>query len=98
MAEHTFYGVTDQRILIGQTWPASTVKSYGPDDIDDITTTENADGSGDIQFKKYYFGAVRNANAIPERIGFWGVPDAHGVSQNIIPLKKQAAPRLPFSR
>jgi hypothetical protein len=98
MAEYTFYGVTDQRILIGRTWPTSTVTSYGPEDIDDITTTENADGSGDVQFKKYYFGAVRNSNAIPERIGFWGVQDAHGVSQYIIPLKKQAAPRLPFSR
>jgi hypothetical protein len=98
MAAYTFYGVTDQRVLIIRTWPTTTIKSYGPDDLDDITTTENADGSGDVQFKKYYFGAVRNANAIPERIGFWGVPDAYGVSHHIIPLKEQASPRQPFSR
>jgi hypothetical protein len=87
MAEHTFYGVTDQHILIVRTWPSRSVRSYIPDDIQYITTTENPDGSGDVQFRKEYFGAVRNANAIPERIGFWGVPDAHGVSLQIHTLK-----------
>lgn len=89
LAEHMFYGVTDQRILIVRTWPSPTVKSYNPGDIGDITTTENPDGSGDVQFRKEYFGAVRNSNAIPERIGFWGVPDAHGVSLQIHALKSQ---------
>lgn len=88
-AAHVFYGVTDRRVLIVRTWPKPTVKFYEPGDIGDITTAENPDGSGDVQFRKEYFGAARNANAFPERIGFWGVPDAHWISLQIHKLKTQ---------
>jgi hypothetical protein len=87
LAGHTFYGVTGQRILILRLWPSAAMKSYTPEDIGDISTKENPDGSGDILFRKEYFGAVRNANTLPERVGFWGVPDAHDVSMKIHALK-----------
>jgi hypothetical protein len=90
LAGHTFYGVTDQRVLIVRLWPATAVKSFAPEDIGDISTKENPDGSGDILFRKEYFGAVRNANTLPERVGFWGVPDAHDVSMIVHRLKSSA--------
>ncbi|MBL4720988.1 MAG: hypothetical protein JKY20_07650, partial [Alphaproteobacteria bacterium] len=94
LAGHTFYGMTDKRLMIVRIWPFTSVKYFAPNDIGDISTTENPDGSGDILFRKEYFGAVRNANTLPERVGFWGVPDAHAVSLQIHELKT-SVPHVP---
>jgi hypothetical protein len=90
LAGHILYGVTDQRVLIVRLWPSAVVKSYTPEDIGEISTSENPDGSGDILFRKEYFGTVRNANTFPEKVGFWGIPDAYDVSMIVHELKSSA--------
>lgn len=96
VTRHTIYAISDQRLLIIQTWPRRRVTSYGPDDIDVVERQERKDGSGDLIFRREEHRKLRHHHdpqgkrRVGERaIGFFGVPDVRRLEEAVWALKQR---------
>ncbi len=86
------YVVTDQRaILIEGGWRGGvTVRSFGPDQLNQLERREHADGSGDLIFERHH-GRDSDGERRSREIGFLAVPEVKKVEELIRGL--QAPPR-----
>lgn len=96
VTRHTIYAISDQRLLIIQSWPRRRVTSYGPDDIDVIERQERKDGSGDLIFRREEHRKLRHHHdpqgkrRVGERaIGFFGVADVRRLEEAVWALKQR---------
>ncbi len=80
MARRSVYAVTDQRALTIKAglFGSFTVKSYSPEQLQDIERTEYKDGSGDLIFHKYYTRDSDGDRRL-NREGFEGIPQVKQV-------------------
>ncbi|MEM8949603.1 MAG: hypothetical protein AAGA21_04100 [Pseudomonadota bacterium] len=96
VTRYTIYAISDQRLLIIQTWPRRRVTSYGPEDIDVVERQERKDGSGDLIFRREEHRKLahhhdpKGKRRVGERaIGFFGVPDVRRLEEAVWALKQR---------
>lgn len=85
-AKKTLYALTDRRCIIWQHGlRTTTVKSYGPDDLENMSRVERKNGSGDVIFVKSIRIRERHSSSdtvtTPE--GFMAVEDARSLERLI---------------
>ncbi|HEY0074729.1 MAG TPA: hypothetical protein VGB77_11545 [Abditibacteriaceae bacterium] len=90
-ASNTIYAITDKRILVIENSTTRTVKSYGPNDIQNVERREQSDGSGDIIFAREQYFTHHNGHrhARTREIGLWGIPNAREAERLIRENLKQ---------
>lgn len=89
-AKKTVYAISNERLVIIK---GRTVRSFEPDEIEDLERRERADGSGDVIF---HSNLVRSQSRYGSRTrvrrnGFFGVPDVRQVEDEIRRLKDSAS-------
>ncbi|NLX09817.1 MAG: hypothetical protein GXY36_09195 [Chloroflexi bacterium] len=82
----TVYALTDRRVIVIEPSWTTSVKSYGPQDIDFIERRTHGDGSGDIIFayeerrrRSRGAGGHYRTRTYTVPIGLFGIPDAFEV-------------------
>ncbi len=85
-AKKTLYALTDRRCIIWQhALRTTTIKSYGPDDLENMSRVERKNGSGDVIFVKSIRirerGGSSDTVTTPE--GFMAVDDARTLERLI---------------
>lgn len=89
-AKKTVYAISSDRLVIIN---GRSVRSFEPDEIDDLERREHADGSGDVIFRREYRrsrGRRGGRRTRVRKIGFYGIPDARRVEDEIRRLKDRA--------
>jgi hypothetical protein len=77
--KRTVYAITDRRAILIQGGRNTTIRSFGPGDLDKIHRREKADGSGDVYFS---IPLPRSDDQdVTEALGFSGVADARHVER-----------------
>lgn len=96
-ATRTAYAVTNRRVILfeGSLWRGTTVRTVAAGQLADRSRTQNPDGSGDLIFNR--LTTVRydsDGDRSTRRVGFYGIPDVHGVDDLIRrTFEERAGPR-----
>lgn len=81
-AHHTVYLITDQRVILIQGAWSTTVRSYFPDQLNDLYRKEHSNGTGDV-----ILGVRRRKDSDgdmwTEEIGFLGVQHPQAVERSL---------------
>lgn len=73
-AKRTIYVLTDKRAIIFEGGWRAHIRSFSPDQLQDLTRKQHADGSGDIVFKREVTNNFSHQNNMPvKEIGFLGI-------------------------
>ncbi len=94
MARHTIYVVTQHRVVTFVTvysFPLKfplRIRSFAPEDLNDISRNEAMDGSGDVLFAKRPYRDSEGAERW-QVFGFYGIPDVRTVEDKLRRLAQQ---------
>jgi hypothetical protein len=88
-ATRTAYVVTDRRAIMFEGGVRTTIRSFTPDQLGQITRNQRADGSGDIIFREEV-RIGRNGTRHITRIGFLEIPEVRDVERLIRALDRNA--------
>jgi hypothetical protein len=98
-ARKTFYGITNERVLIVQCWRGRKVTSYYPTDLGPLERRERPDGSGDLSFARI---TTKDSDGDPKvvPVKFSGIPAVRQVEELlrralIAPESSSPASRIP---
>jgi hypothetical protein len=88
-AAKTVYAVSSDRLVIIK---GGSVRSFAPDEIENLERRERPDGSGDVIFRRDYVRtrSRRGSRTRVRRDGFFGIPDVRRVEDEIRTLKERA--------
>lgn len=81
-ARHTVYAVTDQRLIIKQTFPVSRLRSWEINKINSLTRAGAAEGPGDILFAEDISFNGEDGKTF-EKVGFIGINDPKTLEDEI---------------
>lgn len=76
--QSTYYGVSDRRAIIIVAVASRSVRSWGRREMQGLSRTERADGTGDVIFSRDV-GRDSDGNRTSTSIGFFGIRDARFV-------------------
>lgn len=82
VAKRTVYAVTNKRAIVFEGGWGTSVRSFGPDQLQNMNRKQRSDGSGDIVFKKEMHGTRRH-DAPAKEIGFLGIDDVKHAEEKI---------------
>jgi hypothetical protein len=87
-AFNTVYVITDRRAITFDTGWATTVRSYSPDQLQDIFRRERGDGTGDVIFsQRVWLDSGRDRHK--QNLGFLNIREAKRVEQMLRELASQ---------
>ncbi len=88
-ARKTVYAVSSDRLVIIK---GGSVRSFAPDEIENLERRERSDGSGNVVFhREYYRSRGRHGSRTRVRkTGFYGIPEVRRVEDEIRNLKDRA--------
>lgn len=79
-ARKTVYAITDRRAIIFDSGLSMKIRSYGPDELGELTRKQKPDGSGDIILDEK-ITRDSDGDAHTRKIGFFGIPDVKEVER-----------------
>lgn len=82
-AKRTIYVLTDKRAILFTGGLKTHIRSFSPDQLQDLTRKQHADGSGDIVFKKEISNYQQHNNMPVKTIGFLGIDKVKEVEELI---------------
>lgn len=87
IAARTACCVTNQRVLQIQRGRSVKVRSWSPQDLEEVAKTVHSDGRGDLVFSTTFKpGAKGGVRSMPQ--GFYGVPEPRACEQALLALKE----------
>ncbi len=90
-ARRTLYIITDRRAILFEGGWSTTVRSYGPERLTDITRRQRADGSGDIILETQSW-CDRRGRSRSTCVGFMGIENVKDVDTMLRRLAGTARP------
>ena len=88
-AHRTVFAITSERLIIKK---GRTVKSYEPEEIENIERTDHSNGLGDVIFARelYRTRGRHGSRTRTRKIGFLGIADAREIEDAVRKLKDSA--------
>ena len=99
MRASTFYGLTNQRVILLSGMSARSVKSISLIALDEVSVTEKKDRSGTIvfgrphPFAQWYAGASSPGMSLFQPVMFESIPDAKRVHDQVLQAQRMATGR-----
>lgn len=90
-AKRTLYVLTDKRAILFSGGWRTTIRSFSPGQLQDLSRKQRADGSGDIVFKKEISNTHRSHNMPAKEIGFLCIDNVKEVEDLIREVAKSNA-------
>jgi len=87
-ARRTAYVITARRAIIFQGGWSTKIRSFGPEDLQDLRRRQRRDGSGDVVFTKEISYGNQGRHRIKD-IGFLAIPDVKEVEDLLEEIVKQ---------
>lgn len=82
------YVLSDKRAIIFEGGWKTNIRSLGPDQLQDLSRKQRANGSGDIVFKKEISYNHQGNNMPVKEIGFLGIDDVKEIEDKIREVAK----------
>jgi len=89
MARESAYVITNRRALVFKSglFGRVSIDSFSPSQLENVSRTQHADGTGDVHFVKAVSHGPNNVQVM-RMAGFFGVEDAKAVEDLIVKLSK----------